>query len=536
MYNVDTYFLAFILTALLILGLMFQVWGYHRVLGVRWLLFMMVALLIWLVFSAFRVALVPLDWKIWCSRLAYFGIVMTPVFFYRFSIEFSQMSPYKPPPYFPMIYLVPIITIIMAFTNDFHFLLWKSINYTKEGILWYGYGPWYWVFLCYSYLLVATGMYKVVKAMYTFPAIYRVQGGIFLLGSSIPLLGNVLEMLHVISQLGKETTPLYFSWLVLSLTWVVRSHKFVELIPLSREKIFHLMQDSIVITDVYDHVIDFNYSAKEKFDISYNNLGHTIAKVIGIPEYWLSEIYDREYVQMNLHDRYVEVCRMPITESGGKSSGYSWIFRDISSYKKIELYLRETNLKLQDEIHKNKNIQEKLQEQANRDALTGAFNRRYLQSTLEPELRRAVRNKTPISLWMFDLDHFKSVNDTYGHAAGDYVLQYCIRLLGRYARSEDICYRYGGEEFVLVLPNMPLHLAVQRAEMYREMLAQNPVIFLEHSINITVSIGVAALPWHAYHAEALLQYADEALYKAKTSGRNRVYMAEIDNTHFEDEV
>jgi diguanylate cyclase len=118
-------------------------------------------------------------------------------------------------------------------------------------------------------------------------------------------------------------------------------------------------------------------------------------------------------------------------------------------------------------------LQEKLREQANRDSLTGLFNRRYLEGTLERELARCKRENAPLTMLLLDIDHFKLVNDTYGHQAGDEVLRVFARALLESARAEDIVCRYGGEEFLLVLPKMPLNIARGRATQLLELFRPN---------------------------------------------------------------
>lgn len=166
-----------------------------------------------------------------------------------------------------------------------------------------------------------------------------------------------------------------------------------------------------------------------------------------------------------------------------------------------------------------------LQNQSIRDPLTGLFNRRYLNEFLARELRRAERNQQVISILLLDVDHFKQFNDTFGHDAGDAVLRHISRFLQESVRHSDIACRYGGEEMVLILPNVSLDDAMQRAEQLRQGVKRLKV---EHSQSlgvITVSMGVACFPAHGSTCEALLQMADLALYQAKATGRDRVVMA-----------
>jgi len=184
--------------------------------------------------------------------------------------------------------------------------------------------------------------------------------------------------------------------------------------------------------------------------------------------------------------------------------------------------LESANQMLHAQIEKINDLQEKLREQANRDSLTGLFNRRYLDGTLEREMARSRREGVPLSMLLIDIDHFKSVNDSHGHQAGDEVLRVFSQLLLEHARAEDIVCRYGGEEFLLVLPKMPLGVARERAAQLLAMFQAQTVSFGDLRIRTTVSIGISATPDHADSADALIRHADDALYQAKRAGRNRV--------------
>ena len=168
-------------------------------------------------------------------------------------------------------------------------------------------------------------------------------------------------------------------------------------------------------------------------------------------------------------------------------------------------------------------LREKLHEQAMRDMLTGLYNRHYVEEWFGLELLRAQRHGRPIAAILLDIDHFKRFNDSFGHEAGDLVLRELAGVLRRFARQSDVASRYGGEEFLVLLPECPFDAALRKAEQLREEAAK---LKLEHNDralgSVTVSIGVAAFPDHAQEAKALLRCADEALYDAKAAGRDRV--------------
>lgn len=172
-------------------------------------------------------------------------------------------------------------------------------------------------------------------------------------------------------------------------------------------------------------------------------------------------------------------------------------------------------------------LQESLREQSMHDALTGLYNRRYLEETLGRELARAQRESVPVSVIMGDLDHFKAVNDRFGHLAGDEVLRVFGGLMKRHARASDIYCRYGGEEFLLVLPGMTQQGAVERAEQLRGAMAAAVVGFGSSPLTVTASFGVATFPRDGRTGDELIGAADAALYAAKAAGRNRVNVSTV---------
>jgi len=173
----------------------------------------------------------------------------------------------------------------------------------------------------------------------------------------------------------------------------------------------------------------------------------------------------------------------------------------------------------------NLRLRERLREQATLDVLTGLHNRRYLDETLARELHAAVRRKSPMCVAMLDLDHFKHFNDTFGHEAGDTLLREMGHLLRDNLRKSDISCRYGGEEFVLVLPDSSLDATKQRVEQLRAMVKQLDLRHGDRPLGrITVSCGIAQANPHGGTPRELLRAVDEALYAAKLAGRDCVVL------------
>jgi diguanylate cyclase (GGDEF)-like protein len=175
-------------------------------------------------------------------------------------------------------------------------------------------------------------------------------------------------------------------------------------------------------------------------------------------------------------------------------------------------------------------LRETLREQSIRDPLTRLFNRRFLEESLERELQLAGRKKQSLAVLFLDLDHFKRFNDTFGHDAGDMVLQSLADLFRNFFRSTDICCRYGGEEFAIILPESSSHDALIRADGLRSEVKRLRLQYKKQNLGpLTISAGVAAFPEHGLTPDELLKIADQCLYESKTRGRDVVTVAVSQN-------
>jgi diguanylate cyclase (GGDEF)-like protein/PAS domain S-box-containing protein len=210
--------------------------------------------------------------------------------------------------------------------------------------------------------------------------------------------------------------------------------------------------------------------------------------------------------------------RARVGEANGKKEGHSFqATQRVAQSMAQHIALSMANLRLR----------ANLRAQAIRDPLTALFNRRYLTELFDLELRRAERAGHSVGVIMLDLDHFKKVNDSYGHAAGDALLCEVAKVLQSHCRGGDLLCRYGGEEFILVMPNASLRDTHRRAETIREILKAQQVTFDNRFLGTcTVSLGVAVFPHHGPTSDVLLRAADAALYRAKHAGRDQVMVAD----------
>jgi len=226
-----------------------------------------------------------------------------------------------------------------------------------------------------------------------------------------------------------------------------------------------------------------------------------------------------------LDGTFVTVVSSPMPMVYKEQAAILTALYDITERKRQEIELQKAHLLLQNNYREIAELQTKLQEQAIRDPLTGLFNRRYLEESIDREMARASREKFSIGMIMIDIDHFKQVNDIHGHMAGDLILQDLAKLLTGGIRAGDIACRYGGEEFLLILPKASKETTALRAEQWRTDFAVLKTVYGENVLQATISLGVAAYPEDGATAAEVINAADQAMYHAKRLGRNRVVRA-----------
>jgi diguanylate cyclase (GGDEF)-like protein len=219
----------------------------------------------------------------------------------------------------------------------------------------------------------------------------------------------------------------------------------------------------------------------------------------------------------------IDVRTRRIRDDRGNVLGRVVVARDVTDQLAAARALEEANATLRAQVATIEKLQADLAEEAAKDPLTGLRNRRRFVDDLTTRLATAAATGQPMSLVLLDVDHFKAINDTHGHAVGDDVLVGVARALSAHARSEDLV-RYGGEEFIVLLPQLDAATARARAEVLRRACAETA--FGVEGLRVTISAGVATSPDHGSTPDELLLAADRALYEAKEGGRDQVALAD----------
>jgi diguanylate cyclase (GGDEF)-like protein/PAS domain S-box-containing protein len=304
--------------------------------------------------------------------------------------------------------------------------------------------------------------------------------------------------------------------------------RFMKLIPVARSRLIENMSDGVLVLDAQNRIVDINPAMQTILsDIPSSYLGKNAAEIFQARMEKIQPLLDGAETRTELRipnepSHFLDLRVTPLYDNRQRLNGKLLVFRDITDRKQVEKKLRQANARLQSQLIEIGILQSKLREQAVRDPLTNLFNRRYLEETLDRELARAAREGYPVCIVMMDLDHFKKVNDTYGHEAGDHILKALADTLTEQSRRGDFACRYGGEEFVIVMPNLNMDTAYERAENLRMSLTSLYVPYGNYQLNTTISMGIACYPANGETRQTILRAADKAMYAAKNAGRDSV--------------
>ena len=287
-------------------------------------------------------------------------------------------------------------------------------------------------------------------------------------------------------------------------------------------RLFEAAQDGILILDAETGVItDVN-------PFLTRMLGYSREELVGKKLWQVGTFQDIEASQQAFtalqRNEYIRYDDLPLRAKSGKLIDVEFVSNVYLAGKEkvIQCNIRDITVRkqVQDALLKSQAL---LREQSVRDHLTGLFNRRYMEETLERELLRAARRQLSLGVIMLDLDNLKQFNDIWGHGAGDEILRALGKLLLRQVRGEDIACRYGGDEFILILPDASQDVTRERAESICEQAKQFHLQFEGQSLTaVTLSLGVAVFPKHGVTSTRILRAVDTALYRAKHEGRDRV--------------
>ena len=520
------YFGVLMITAVISAIVAFIAWQRRTSPGGAPLALLMLAVTEWALVGAFEAAAVEQSAKIVWSKLDYVGSNGTAVFFLIFAVDFTRRHEWLTRRNVALLCIFPILNVVMAATNEWHGLIWTGFSPGPSGsnLLIYHHGLWFWIHTAsiYAYTLMATLL--LARSALGTSVLHRRQGVGILLAAVPPWIGSVVYIMDLSPIPGLNLIPMSFVVTGLLLLGTIFRFQLFDLVPVARNRLVESMGDGLLVLDAQNRIVDINPAAQQLLGISSSCIGKSAEQVLAK---WpdlvnLSRASEDVQIEALLDNGYFDVRISSLRDRHGRFAGQFIDLRDITQRYLATTGLQQANTRLVAQLEVIDRLRAQLEERAIRDALTGLFNRRYLQETLPRELSRATRGAYPVAVVMMDIDRFKTINDSYGHKAGDLMLQALGELFCTQTRREDIVCRYGGEEFVLVFPDLSLEHAVQRAEELRLSFQAVRARYEDVEFSATISAGVAVFPHHGETDEDLLRAADQAMYAAKAAGRNCV--------------
>lgn len=445
-------------------------------------------------------------------QIQYFAITLLPVAWLRLALHetgnyrlLSLLS--------PVFLVVPAISLALAlqYSPGNPNPLWEAIQLPPTNrIPQVTYGPWFWVMAVHSYTLIGLGC-LLMYIHYSQSRHYRVQLWVTTL---LPLVCLVLNGFYITRQWPFELdpTPLgfvigFFVW-----CWATFRHGLFDHSPFSRHISLDQVNDGFVMLDQDGRVLDFNRAAGRFLGEGGKHIGASIYQLLPrLPA--LGSLTEPKIIQVGA-GQYWEVSAAPPHDTHPRS-GLILTIHDATHQRQTYNKLLQTQNALEE-------ANWRLEQMAHTDDLTGLANRRFLHARLQEEFARANRLNQPLGLIYIDIDHFKTINDTYGHSVGDHVLKNVARELLSHRKGIDIAARYGGEEFLIVATNTDENGIVSLAGRIWQGLQAIEHDLGEARIQVPASLGVTFLEVTDKNAFDLIHRADKALYMAKTGGRNRV--------------
>lgn len=492
----------------------FQLRKSTNVAGARAMRFLLAATTLWSVTQLASTMVTTIELQNIITPIAYLGIASVPVGWFMFCITYSMGNDRPSPIVLLGTSIVPLITVVLAFTNQFHGAFWSDVQLTQIqqyiGVE-YTYGLWWSVNAAYSYALILIGTSIIA---FTLAQTHSHRGPLFAVIAA-PAVVIALNFLYLSPQNplpGLDLTTAGFAIATLIMNNWVLQHGMLTTSKVARHRVVEQLREGVMVVSRDGLVLDANPMALKILnlteDLTFNKPLDKLTGHVSLLELVSSH---RRNTEIGINGRSYEVTVSKFHEDEDDSNSIL-VFRDSTERRRAE--------------HALQRAKHSLQKAAETDALTGLYNRRVFMRRLSEEAERVRRHGSQLSVLLFDLDHFKKVNDSYGHDVGDRVLKKVADVSEEIKRITDVVARTGGEEFALLLPETDKAGAMHLADRLRQAIAAATVKDnLGAPVQVTSSIGVATVN-KIDSIDSFLREADVALYRAKDGGRNQVCFAD----------
>jgi len=389
-----------------------------------------------------------------------------------------------------LLFALPALTFILAQTTEYHHLFYRDLRYSQTDgltIAVISRGPWYYVHHLYTNLGFLLYNAILLRSCRHAQPLYRNQALLLAAGSFAPW-ACMLLFLFRLSPDNIDLNPFGMTLIGVAGGIAVWRYEFLNLVPAARDVVFNSIDEGVLIVDPRQHLVDFNPAARSIFpQLNRESIGTPIGDMLAVPALLAAGTSPVQF-EYGEPARIYEAQRYPLKSNRSIEQGQVILVRDITERQALE---------------------HELVRLATRDELTGLHNRRYLMEHAETAVQMALRHQRPLAVLIGDLDFFKEVNDQYGHLAGDRLLQQVAACLHQRLRQTDIVGRYGGDEFVIVLP--------ETAAEDAERIARDIAASVSSETGYGMSIGLAVLHSQMSQFRDVLAEADAALYRIKAA-------------------
>ncbi len=448
---------------------------------------------------------------IW-NTIEYLGISFIPALWILFTAQYYNARWIQYKRLVGILLSISALTLIAVLTDPVFHLRYTSAWVRTDGlfpVLGFTRGPFYWSHSAFTLLSFTVGTILLTRIMFTSSRFFARQQLFMLAGTCLPWI-NYWFYLAGFTPWGIDTIPfsLFLSAVCFGIS--IFGFKLLTVIPMARGVIFETMSDGVIVLDVHGRIVDFNKAGAALFpELTPSSFSGNIQQVLSRYEPLCKEVSSEEESEFLLISgetdsrRYYQ-CRISFIFGRGKTQ-----------IGKIILLKDNTDSTL---------LLEKLRELATIDPLTRLFNRRHFIEQAAKQITQHARTTRPLSLLIIDLDHFKQINDAFGHLMGDEVLRTLAGILASELRGVDIAARFGGEEFICLLPETDSQEAYTTAERMRQAIRKTCISFPgAPDISISASFGVCCKQKIEENEkiDTLIGRADVALYRAKETGRNK---------------
>ena len=483
-----------------------------KVIGAREINILLLCVTVYSLGYIIEISYSSIDKILMAINLEYMGLALLPSMLMIFALHIVHGKPVSKG-VVAGLFVIPGITLLIVFTQRYHSLFYIDPHVDYSGLfpaLSFKRGLWYYVYHVFQQISAFSAIGLLVRHALRQEKRKRTQTITLAVGALVPVLSGTLYYFGFVPY-HLDVGP--FSFTITGVIFAIAVFKmgFLELVPAARELAMDAINDALIVVDGDNYVQDFNQAALKLPGIGNMNIGAYLMDGNSIGKY-LQPLLGQKAEQVEFSIKT-------------KDTGKRWYQARAYQVRNHQNQIYGMAILIQD-VTEAARLLKKLSFQANVDGLTGILNRRELMQQCEKEIEVSYKSDVPLGVILIDLDHFKKINDTYGHVVGDEVLKSVVTCLRSGLRSIDILGRYGGEEFLILLPGVDVNNLFIVAERLRKGIQDHDFLIDGIKVKLTASFGI-----HIYEPnmadteksiEKMLVAADRALYKAKADGRNQI--------------